>query len=36
MMTMQKWNNKKGEYEPYEVPADWKCKLYENVYLYFI
>lgn len=29
-MTMQRWNNKKGEYETYEVPADWQCKLYED------
>ena len=27
---MQKWNNEKGEYEPYEVPANWQCKLYED------
>lgn len=30
MMIIQKWNNEKGEYEPYEVPADWQCKLYED------
>lgn len=26
---MQKWDNEKGEYEPYEVPADWQCRLSE-------
>lgn len=30
MMEMQKWNNEKGEYEPYDVPADWQCRLAEE------
>ena len=30
MMIMQKWNNEKGKYELYDVPADWQCKLYED------
>lgn len=29
-MEMQKWNNEKGEYEPYDVPADWQCRLAEE------
>lgn len=29
-MKMLKWNNEKGEYEPYEVPADWQCRLAEE------
>ena len=29
MIKMLKWNDAKGEYEPYDVPADWGCKLYE-------
>lgn len=29
MSKIQKWNNAKGEYEPYEVPADWQCRLSE-------
>lgn len=29
-MKMQKWNNEKGEYEPYDVPADWQCRLAEE------
>lgn len=29
-MKMLNWNNEKGEYELYDVPADWECKLYED------
>lgn len=29
-MKMLKWNNEKGKYELYDVPADWQCKLYED------
>lgn len=30
MIKMLKWNDAKGEYEPYDVPADWEYKLYED------
>lgn len=27
-MRMIKWDSKRNEYEPYDVPDDWKCKIY--------
>ena len=29
-MKMLKWNDAKGKYELYEVPADWECRLAEE------
>lgn len=29
-MILQKWNNKKHEYEPYKIPNNWNCKTYSN------
>ena len=29
-MLLRKWNYQKREYEPYEVPDDWKVSLWES------
>ena len=29
-MTIRKWNDKEKEYEPYEVPDEWKLILYSE------
>ena len=29
-MLIQKWNDTKNDYEPYEVPDSWKLPLYSN------
>ena len=29
-MTIRKWNDKKKEYDPYEVPDEWKLILYSE------
>ncbi len=29
-MTIRKWNDKKQEYEPHEVPDDWKLPIYSE------
>ncbi len=29
-MILQKWNYKKHEYEPYEVPDEWNVKTFSN------
>ena len=29
-MTVQKWNHKKQEYEPHEIPEGWNIVLYAN------
>lgn len=29
-MILKKWNYKKHEYDPYEIPDEWNCKTYSN------
>lgn len=29
-MKIRKWNEKTKDYEPYEIPNDWKCPLYSE------
>ena len=31
---MQKWNNQKLEYEPYEIPKEWYCPIFARLYEY--
>lgn len=28
MKTLRKWNYETHQYEPYDIPDDWNCKLY--------
>lgn len=30
MQTLKRWNSKKHEYEDYNVPDEWKVKVYSN------
>lgn len=29
-MLLRKWNYKEHKYEPYEIPDDWKCRIYSG------
>lgn len=29
-MILQKWNERKREYEPYEIPDDWNVRVYSD------